>query len=116
MFLNHPRSLLLSGLLLLSLITTLAHAAAPIPAPPQIAGTGHLLIDFDSGHVLSESNISQRLEPASLTKIMTAYAVFRELKEGNIKLDEEVLVQEESFCLSCFRVMQKVFCPTLFDN
>ena len=84
-------------LLLALLCLNAAYAAAPIPAPPQIAGTGHLLIDFESGAVLAENSADQRLEPASLTKIMTAYAVFRELKEGNIKLDDEVLVSKKAW-------------------
>ena len=84
-------------LLLLLFTVTTAGAAAPIPAPPTIAGTGHLLIDFDSGKILVENNADQRLEPASLTKIMTAYAIFRELKEGHIKLDDEVLVSKKAW-------------------
>jgi len=88
---------ILSLLLLLLFTVTTAGAAAPIPAPPTIAGTGHLLIDFDSGKILAENNADQRLEPASLTKIMTAYALFRELKEGHIKLDEEVLVSKKAW-------------------
>ena len=84
-------------LLLLFYTASTLNAAVPIPAPPKIAGTGHLLIDFDSGEILVENNADQRLEPASLTKIMTAYAIFRELKEGHIKLDEEVLVSKKAW-------------------
>jgi D-alanyl-D-alanine carboxypeptidase (penicillin-binding protein 5/6) len=87
----------LYGLLLFFLTSATLPAAAPIPAPPQVAGTGHLLIDFNSGQVLAENGADQALEPASLTKIMTAYAVFRELKEGHIKLDEEVLVSKKAW-------------------
>ena len=72
---------LLAGLLLAMLAFSFVNAAVPIPAPPKVAATGHLLIDFESGQVLSEENADQRLEPASLTKIMTAYVVLRELKE-----------------------------------
>ncbi|MCF6353639.1 MAG: D-alanyl-D-alanine carboxypeptidase [Candidatus Polarisedimenticolaceae bacterium] len=86
---------------LLLLLTFIAlqtvQAAAPIPAPPKIAGSGHLLIDFDSKAILAEKNADQRLEPASITKIMTAYAVFRELREGNIKLDDEVLISKKAW-------------------
>ncbi|MCP3867991.1 MAG: D-alanyl-D-alanine carboxypeptidase [Gammaproteobacteria bacterium] len=71
--------------------------AAPVPSPPSIAASGHLLIDFDSGRVLSEKNADQRLEPASLTKIMSAYVVLRELKEGNISLAEQVVVSEKAW-------------------
>lgn len=92
---SHPRIAVL--LLLLFFIAQTASAAVPIPAPPTIAGTGHLLIDFDSGRVLAENNADQRLEPASLTKIMTAYTVFREVKAGHVKLDEEVLVSKKAW-------------------
>ncbi len=85
------------SLILLILFASQALSAAPIPAPPKISASGHLLIDFDSGKVLSEENASQRLEPASLTKIMTAYVVMRELKEGNIKLSDEVLVSKKAW-------------------
>lgn len=71
--------------------------AAPVPAPPQVAASGHLLMDIDSGAILSEANADQRLEPASLTKIMTAHVVFNELKDNNLKLSEEVLVSEKAW-------------------
>ena len=83
--------------LLLIIPLSLAHAVVPIPAPPKIAGTGHLLIDFESNTILAESNADQRLEPASITKIMTAYAIFREIKEGNVKLDDEVLISKKAW-------------------
>ena len=84
--------------LLLILMGAAAGAAAqPVPAAPKIAATGYLLIDFDSGKVLAEQNADQPLEPASLTKIMTAYVVFREIAEGNIKLSDEVLISEKAW-------------------
>ncbi len=72
-------------------------AAMPVPAPPTVAAEGHLLMDYDSGAVLTSHNAEARLEPASLTKIMTAYIVMRELGEGNIKLDEEVPVSNKAW-------------------
>ncbi len=84
-------------LLLFIFALSTAEATAPIPAPPKIAGTGHLLIDFESGTVLAENNADQRLEPASITKIMTAYVIFREIQEGNVKLDDEVLVSKKAW-------------------
>lgn len=94
---HHPRILTLPLLLLLLLGFSLAQAATPVPAPPTVAANGHLLIDFDSGKVISEDNADERLEPASLTKIMTAYVVLRELKEGNVKLSEEVMVSKKAW-------------------
>ncbi|MET0103747.1 MAG: D-alanyl-D-alanine carboxypeptidase family protein [Sedimenticola sp.] len=83
--------------LLLGLFCTSTLAAAPVPAPPKIAASGHLLLDFDSGAVLAENNANEQLEPASLTKIMTAYVVLREITEGNVKLDEMVRVSKKAW-------------------
>jgi D-alanyl-D-alanine carboxypeptidase (penicillin-binding protein 5/6) len=74
-----------------------AYAAAPTPAPPEVPATGYLLVDYHSGKVLAEKGSSNRLEPASLTKIMTAYAVFRELKQGNVNLEDRVLISEKAW-------------------
>jgi len=84
-------------LLLLLFLGTSLLAQRPIPSPPQISAGGHLLVDFDSGRVLAENGADNRLEPASLTKIMTAYVIFKELQAGNIKLDEEVLISEKAW-------------------
>ncbi|MEJ2693524.1 MAG: D-alanyl-D-alanine carboxypeptidase, partial [Candidatus Thiodiazotropha sp.] len=72
-------------------------AAVPIPAPPEVAATGYLLIDFHSSKVLAAKGADQRLDPASLTKIMTAYTVFHELKQGNIQLEDKVLISEKAW-------------------
>ena len=82
--------------MLLLLINTCLHAA-PVPEPPLVVASGHLLIDFDSNRVLSEENADKRLEPASLTKIMTTYTVFRELRAGNISRNDMVLVSERAW-------------------
>jgi serine-type D-Ala-D-Ala carboxypeptidase (penicillin-binding protein 5/6) len=64
----------------------------PIPAAPQVKARGYFLLDFTSGQVLAEMNADQRLEPASLTKLMSAYAIFHALKDGRIKLTDEVRI------------------------
>ena len=92
---SHPITISLFTLLL-ALSLTMAQAA-PIPAPPKVAATGHLLIDFDSGVVLSEENANEPLEPASLTKIMTAYVVLREIMANNIQLSDQVLISEKAW-------------------
>ncbi|WP_422674290.1 D-alanyl-D-alanine carboxypeptidase family protein [Billgrantia desiderata] len=68
-----------------------------IPAPPQIAAKSWILMDADSGRVLVEHNADERLPPASLTKLMTAYLVERELDRGNISLDDKVRVSENAW-------------------
>lgn len=69
----------------------------PIPDPPQLAARGFLLVEHNSDTILAESNADERLEPASLTKIMTAYVVFRELAGGNLSLTDQVLVSEKAW-------------------
>jgi D-alanyl-D-alanine carboxypeptidase (penicillin-binding protein 5/6) len=69
-----------------------ATSAQPIPAPPQVQAKGYFLLDFASGQVLAATNENERLEPASLTKLMSAYAVFHALRDNRIKLDDQVTV------------------------
>lgn len=64
----------------------------PIPAAPQVPAKGYYVSDFTTGAVLAASNENERLEPASLTKLMSAYAVFKALKDGRIKLDDMVTI------------------------
>jgi len=66
----------------------------PTPAPPTLGANSYILMDFNSGDVLVESNPDMRVEPASITKVMTSYVVFTELAGGNIKLDDLVNVSE----------------------
>ena len=61
-----------------------------IPSPPQIAGSSYVLMDPKSGRIIMEENSHERLPPASLTKMMTAYIVERELDEGRISMSDMV--------------------------
>ena len=67
-------------------------APAIIPAPPELASEGYLLIDATTGASLVEFNADQRLPPASLTKIMTSYVAAKEIERGTISLDDQVAV------------------------
>ncbi len=71
-------------------------AAPPIPAPPQIPARGYFLMDYVSGQVLAATNENERLEPASLTKLMTAYVVFHALKDERIKLSDMVTISRHA--------------------
>src|SRR5690606_19367 len=64
----------------------------PIPAPPQVPAKGYYLIDYRTNQVLAAHNENERLEPASLTKLMTGYAVFHALRDGRIRLDDMVRI------------------------
>lgn len=69
----------------------------PIPAAPTLGANSYIMMDFNSGHVLAESNPDMRVEPASLTKVMTSYVVFTELANGNIQLDDLVNISEKAW-------------------
>ncbi|MDH5767125.1 MAG: D-alanyl-D-alanine carboxypeptidase [Gammaproteobacteria bacterium] len=70
---------------------------SPVPAPPKQPAKSYLLIDFNSDSVLAEKNIDQQIEPASITKLMTAYVVYKELDAGRLSLDESVTVSEKAW-------------------
>ena len=70
--------------------------AAPLPAPPQLSATSYLLVDQVSGETLAAKEPDKRVEPASLTKIMTAYLVAAELERGSVTLEEPVIVSAEA--------------------
>jgi serine-type D-Ala-D-Ala carboxypeptidase (penicillin-binding protein 5/6) len=65
-----------------------AQTAMPIPRPPAVNARSYLLVDHFSGRVLAEYHPDERSEPASLTKLMTAYVVFTALSEGRLKLTD----------------------------
>lgn len=67
------------------------------PQSPSVAAKGHILVDYDTGTVLSEENADMSLAPASLTKMMTIYVIGMELKQGNIGLDDMVSVSERAW-------------------
>jgi len=71
--------------------------AMPTPAAPTLGANSYILMDFNSGRVLVESNPDMRVEPASITKVMTSYVVFHELADGNIKLEDLVNVSEKAW-------------------
>lgn len=86
------------GLLLLLGISLPGHTAPLIiPAPPTIPAKGYLLVDYDSGRVLVSEKADERMEPASITKMMTTYIISSELRNGNIKLDDKVRISEKAW-------------------
>jgi len=83
-------------------------AAAPVPAPPELEARAWLLRDFHSGRVIAEHGADERLEPASLTKMLTIYVVFAELKAGKIALDDQVLVSKKAWQMPGSRMFIEV--------
>jgi len=69
----------------------------PVPPPPGIEAESWILIDQVSGRRLAGGNEDLRVEPASITKLMTAYVAFRALSEGRLKLEETVTISERAW-------------------
>jgi serine-type D-Ala-D-Ala carboxypeptidase (penicillin-binding protein 5/6) len=74
-----------------------ATAAAPIPKAPDVNARAYILVDHFSGRVLAEDKADEREEPASLTKLMTCYAVFKALKENRLKLTDPITISEHAW-------------------
>mgnify|MGYP001173465628 FL=1 len=65
-----------------------------IPDPPSLNSSNYILIDFATNRILAEKGSEERMEPASLTKIMTGYVVADQVSEGFINIDDEVVISE----------------------
>ena len=89
----------LAALLPAILLASAVHAADPnqVPPPPAMAARAYLLVDHNSGRTLASLNENQKLDPASITKLMTAYAVFRSLKDKRIGLEDPVVISEAAW-------------------
>jgi len=72
-------------------------AAVPIPKAPDVNARAYILVDHFSGRVLAEDHADEREEPASLTKLMTSYAVFKALKENRLKLTDPITISEHAW-------------------
>ena len=72
-------------------------AAAPIPKAPEVNARAYILVDHFSGRVLAADHADDREEPASLTKLMTCYAVFKALRENRLKLTDPVTISEHAW-------------------
>lgn len=76
---------------------TLVQAQEIAPAAPQLAAKSYVLMDASTGQVLINNNGDQRLPPASLTKLMTAYIATLEMKKGRIKPTDLVTISEKAW-------------------
>ena len=96
-----PRLAALASILCLSLLclTRLSpsYADTPIPKPPAVEGRTYLLVDHTTGRVLAEDHADDRVEPASLTKLMTSYVIFKALREKRLQLTDPITISEHAW-------------------
>jgi D-alanyl-D-alanine carboxypeptidase (penicillin-binding protein 5/6) len=97
-----------SLLLTLSLLNPIQTFAIAVPPPPQINATAYILQDYNSSQILMEKNADTRVEPASLTKLMTAYIIFQQLRAGKVKLTDKVRISEKAWRMPGSRMYVKV--------
>ena len=76
---------------------SLVAAVKPIPQAPELAADSYILMDFASGKVLAEKDPDKRVEPASITKLMTAYLVDKALDAGDISMTDQVTISEKAW-------------------
>lgn len=69
----------------------------PTPPPPSVTGTAWILMDYASGQILAGENVDERVEPASITKVLTSYVIAAEMKAGKIKPDDQVMMTENAW-------------------
>jgi D-alanyl-D-alanine carboxypeptidase (penicillin-binding protein 5/6) len=82
------------------LLFSLAFAAtafAQVPQPPEVAAKNYILLDLTSNQVLAERNADTPADPASLTKLMTAYVAFTAVLEKRLALDQKVSVSKRAW-------------------
>jgi len=97
-----------SVILIALLGLNIANAAKPVPAPPDVSAKNYLLIDFASGKVLAEKKVDEKIEPASITKLMTAYVVYKELDANRLALDDMVDISEKAWRMGGSRMYLEV--------
>ena len=95
---NVVRTLLapLLAFVLLTLGST-GSRAEPVPPPPQVPVRAYVLMDHQSGNLLANVKGDERMEPASITKLMTGYVIYKALKSGKIHLDDKVTITERAW-------------------
>jgi D-alanyl-D-alanine carboxypeptidase (penicillin-binding protein 5/6) len=71
--------------------------ALPVPPPPKVVGETWVLMDYATGQVLAGENVDKRVEPASITKVMTSYVIAAEMKSGKVKPTDAVMMSENAW-------------------
>ena len=94
--------------LVFSLLLSINVLAQSRPVPPVLAAKSWLLIEMGSGQVLSEEKADQRLEPASLTKLMTAYLTFSAIRQKTLAINQSLPVSEKAWRMGGSKMFVRV--------
>ena len=94
LFSQNILSLILFFAALLS--SSFSHAIEWVPNAPGLAARNYILIDFHSNKVLAEKNADQKIDPASITKLMTAYIAYQAIENGLIHMDDQVKISKKA--------------------
>ncbi len=99
-------------------VQTLANPVIPIPTQPQpqtftpnapnLDATGYILLDANSGRIIAEKNSTQRMPPASLTKLMSLYIISNAIKNNQIHMDDKVRISTKAWKTEGSRMFVKV--------
>lgn len=103
----HIKRLVLATCALLASMPVIA-ADLPIPSAPSLGAKTYILVDYGSGQTLAAKNPDQRVEPASVTKLMTAYIVFDEIAKNNLSPDDMVTVSKKAWEMKGSQMFLKV--------
>lgn len=101
---------------LLSLLFSVVSFSAEVPPTPSLAVKAYLLKDFNSGNIIAAHKKDERVEPASLTKVMTAYIMFDAIKRGQLKLDQQLPVSEKAWKIEGSKMFIDPKVPVTVDD
>ena len=104
----HIRNIFILFLFLSTFLSSVIAAPALIPAPPRVNAKAYLLMDHNSGQILAEHDADKKIEPASLTKLMTAYVVLFEMERGGISIEDKVKISEKAWRMGGSRMFIRV--------
>ncbi|GAB2900409.1 D-alanyl-D-alanine carboxypeptidase family protein [Uliginosibacterium flavum] len=89
---------------------------AALPIPPEVAARSYVVFDAQSGQTLASANADTHIEPASLTKLMTAYLSFKAVKEGRLKLEQQLPVSIKAWKSEGSRMFLDIKVPAKVDD
>lgn len=83
-------------------------AVAPVPAPPTLAANSYILMDFNSSRILAAKDADKKFEPASITKLMTAYVVYKEMEAGRLQMQDQVTISKKAWKMAGSKMFVEV--------